>query len=59
MHLERASRPLYIRRLYDYLPLKYFRCRRCHRTFFLHLDTPDSEPETMKSSSPKPKNSYS
>jgi transposase-like protein len=58
MHLERTNRPLYVRRLYDYLPLKYFRCRRCHRTFYLNKDTPDSEPESMKDSAPKPKASY-
>ncbi|MRS65451.1 hypothetical protein [Larkinella terrae] len=58
MHLERTTRPLYVRRLYDYLPLKYFHCRRCHRTFYLHKDTPDSEPESMKDSTPKPKASY-
>lgn len=58
MHLERTNRPLYVRRLYDFMPLKYFRCRRCHRTFFLHKDTPDSEPETMKDMVPKPKGSY-
>ncbi|GAB3313461.1 hypothetical protein GCM10027299_00530 [Larkinella ripae] len=59
MHLERTNRPLYVRRLYDFLPLKFFRCRRCQRTFYLHKDTPDSEPETMKGVTPKPKSSYS
>ena len=58
MHLERTNRPLYVRRLYDYLPLKYFRCRRCHRAFYLHKNTPDSEPENMKETAPKPKASY-
>jgi hypothetical protein len=58
MHLERTNRPLYVRRLYDFLPLKFFRCRRCQRTFYLHKNTPDSEPESMKETAPKPKASY-
>ncbi|MGA0558974.1 hypothetical protein ACO2Q8_20120 [Larkinella sp. VNQ87] len=59
MHLERTNRPLYVRRFYDFLPLKYFRCRRCQRTFYLHKNTPDSEPDKMKDIIPAPKGSYS
>ncbi len=56
IHLERKNRPRYVRRFYDYLTLKFFHCRRCHATFYLGRDTPDSEPVRMDRTAPK--NSY-
>ncbi|WP_128543201.1 hypothetical protein [Larkinella soli] len=44
IHLERTYRPGWMKRYFGYLPLKYFHCRSCHYTFYLHRDTPDTEP---------------
>ncbi|PQA56340.1 hypothetical protein [Siphonobacter curvatus] len=36
-HLERLSRPEWMKKLAGFLPLKYIRCRFCQQTFFLPL----------------------